>query len=56
MVPWDVFLDAGKQVWARFAMDRMNMAQAISLAFADPKDPAARRLREDTIAEAYPDG
>lgn len=53
-IPFPVFDLYALALWPIPAMDRLNTAHAIGLAFADPK--AGARLHERTLTEAYPGG
>lgn len=56
IVPWQEFWDFYRAIWARRAKERLNLAAAIGLAFASADDPAAQRMRDATLTEAFPGG
>lgn len=55
VVPWEEFVAASKVLWALRAIERLNTARAIGVAFSGDS-PEAQRLRAAEVAEAFPDG
>ena len=55
IVPWSEFVEGCRALWALRAIDRLNTARAIGVAFAGDT-PDGQRVRRAEVAEAFPNG
>lgn len=54
VIPWKTFEIMYQGIWATMALDRLSMAKAIGLAFADTKNAQGREVMQKELGEAYP--
>lgn len=55
VVPWDEFVVGARVLWSLRAIDRLNTARSIGVAFSGDT-PEGTRIRAAEAAEAFPDG
>jgi hypothetical protein len=52
-IPWRLFLRYAAALYPVWAMERLRLAASIGLAFAS--DPKGHQIRDQAVAEAYPE-